>query len=599
MIAVSARASTGSHPRSIPTWTGTSIARSAELAERSRSGESGAAIAVVASIALAIVVGPRAIDALRTEQLPSPGASPTSTNPAVIAGTYETVVSSDQPAVRRYGLAGRWTIRLGTNGIMTVSAPRSFTGVLSGSLFHVKGDRFQTNLFVQDVCSNLPVATYQWVKKGSKLTFTSIDDACAGRVAVLYLGSMDARRMTAGKPLAAVPPVHRVMSRTAMWTRVIGAALVALAFATASCTGGGAKASFRPTLQWDKCPSDIEIQYFSRHRCGWLTVLQDRSQPAGKTVRLLVVQTWPVGETPVPGFNSGFGSDLGSGYGYGSTAAGSTRTHHIGFTLELRGTGHSEPSLACPEVDALDPRQARAPTGDSSLLESTSSRRSRACHDRLTAQGVVPADYDVQNVAQDMDDLRVALGIDRWAFLSSYGTNSRYLFEYLRAFPGRVGGAWMDSPQFPQVDEVSAGIDGTRYALDQLFKACANDSRCAGPIPICGLSGTAPSPGWSDDRYMGWVTVDAGKLLRAARFALGGDGPANLTMVAGDDRRSSPWPARSAAGDDRGERSAVLFRVSALVHQDRRARIQSRRLSDRAVSRRGARSSTRRRWPGR
>jgi pimeloyl-ACP methyl ester carboxylesterase len=304
-----------------------------------------------------------------------------------------------------------------------------------------------------------------------------------------------------------------------------------LAFFTGSCTGGGAaKPIFRPTFQWEKCPSDVEIQYFSRHRCGWLTVLQDRSKPTGKTVRLLVVETWPVGEVPLPGFNSGFGGDLGNSNGYGSTAAGATRTHHIHFTLELRGTGHSAPSLACPEVDALDRRQAQAPTGDTSLLRDFGAAVT-ACHDRLTAEGVVPADYDVENIAQDMDDLRVALGIDRWAFEASYGTNSRYLFEYLREFPDRVSGVWMDSPQFPQVDEVSEGIDGTRYALDQLFKACAGDAPCAKAYPDLRELWERAITGLERRPLHGSVTVDAGKLLRVARFTLGGDGPENLTRL--------------------------------------------------------------------
>jgi hypothetical protein len=149
----------------------------------------GAAIAVAASIAVAIVVVPRAIDALRDAQrerpATSPTASPGNTNPAVIAGTYEALIPKDQPAVRQNHLAGRWTIGLGTNGIMTVSAPSSFTGVLSGSLYQIQGDRFRTNLFVQDICSNLPLATYRWIRSGTKLSFTPIDDPCEGRVAML------------------------------------------------------------------------------------------------------------------------------------------------------------------------------------------------------------------------------------------------------------------------------------------------------------------------------------------------------------------------------------------------------------------------------
>jgi hypothetical protein len=112
------------------------------------------------------------------------------------------------------------------------------------------------------------------------------------------------------------------------------------------------------------------------------------------------VETWPVGQTPLPGLNTGFGSDLGNRNGYGSAAAGATRTHHISVALEMRGTGHSEPSLACPQVNSLDPRGARAPTGDASLLSGFLAAVA-ACHGRLTAQGVIPADYDVQTIGQD------------------------------------------------------------------------------------------------------------------------------------------------------------------------------------------------------
>jgi hypothetical protein len=147
----------------------------------------GAAIAVVALIAVASVFVPRAIDALHDvrRHLPAVSPNPTNSNPTVIAGTYETIVPNGQPAVRQNGLAGQWTLGLGTNGIMTVTAPSSFSGVVSGSLFQVQGDQFRTNLFAQDVCSNLPPATYRWTRAGGELRFTTLDDPCGGRVALL------------------------------------------------------------------------------------------------------------------------------------------------------------------------------------------------------------------------------------------------------------------------------------------------------------------------------------------------------------------------------------------------------------------------------
>jgi pimeloyl-ACP methyl ester carboxylesterase len=320
-------------------------------------------------------------------------------------------------------------------------------------------------------------------------------------------------------------------------TRGVGrgiAVLAALLVLAASCTGGDQPATFHPQLAWGSCPSDVEVQYLSRHRCGWLTVLQDRAEPEGSTIRLFVVETWPVGVAPLPGLGSGFGDDLGNGYGYGDKAAGATRLRRAGVSMELRGTGHSQPSLACPEVDTLDGREADALTGDPSLLNDFLAAV-RACRERLAAQGVDAADYDLRNVAYDMEDLRVALGLDQWASLNSYGSSSRYLFEYLREFPDRVRLAYFDSPQFPQADEITAGVEATRHVLHALFQACAANAGCAKAYPSLSKLWTRTLDRLDRHPLRGSATVDAGALLRATRSALGGDGPnqagLNLTSL--------------------------------------------------------------------
>ena len=81
-----------------------------------------------------------------------------------------------------------------------------------------------------------------------------------------------------------------------------GAALSSLLLiaAVAAC-GGDSEASFEPTLEWGACPGDVEVTFLSRHECGTLTVLEDRDEPDGRTVELLVVKAWPVGVEPGPG----------------------------------------------------------------------------------------------------------------------------------------------------------------------------------------------------------------------------------------------------------------------------------------------------------
>lgn len=317
------------------------------------------------------------------------------------------------------------------------------------------------------------------------------------------------------------------------------AAVVSLAFA--ACTFGAGEPPFRPSLRWVACPADVEASFVSRHQCGYLTVLQDRSQPHGRTVRLLVVKVWPVGMEPRPGIGTGFGGNVGDPRGLGGgTATGATRLERVVIEMESRGAGpHSEPSLRCPEVDALDKVAAVSRTGDQRLLDEFLAAV-RTCRDRLTQTGVDVADYDVSATAVDVEDLRVALGIDRWATVSSEGTASRYVVEYLRRFPDRVDAAFLDSPWFPDVDDLTGGIAGTKAALRQLFTTCAQDTKCDRAHPAladawqAALHQLAETPLRGPARAgQAGVLVDAGKLLRIARFALGGDGPANLSLVPG------------------------------------------------------------------
>ena len=140
-----------------------------------------------------------------------------------------------------------------------------------------------------------------------------------------------------------------------------------LLIAAATACGGDSAASFEPTLEWGACPGDIEVTFLSRHECGTLTVLEDRNEPDGRTVQLLVVKAWPVGVEPRPGIGTGFGANIGDPFLLsGNMATGATRLGAIGVNLETRGAGpHSTPSLRCPETDELaaQRRQIKAAGG--------------------------------------------------------------------------------------------------------------------------------------------------------------------------------------------------------------------------------------------
>jgi pimeloyl-ACP methyl ester carboxylesterase len=153
-----------------------------------------------------------------------------------------------------------------------------------------------------------------------------------------------------------------------------------------------------------------------------------------------------------------------------------------------------------------------------------------ACHGRLTSEGIDLSAFNLTESASDAEDVRRALGIPRWN-IASYGSASRIALEVVRRFPERIRAMWFDTPQFPQVDEVTLGITGTQYALGQIFADCAADPVCSRRFPDLSNAlqeavvqldeepvtvTVADSPAGAAGHPIR-VMVDGGALLRAVR----------------------------------------------------------------------------------
>lgn len=327
-------------------------------------------------------------------------------------------------------------------------------------------------------------------------------------------------------------------------------AAISAALLITGCTGDAAKPSSQPpdatgsthtpTLRWHECSADIDARFLSRHRCGTLVVPQSRDDAGAGSLDLAVIQAWPIGVEPREGLVTGFATNLGDPRVFGGNmATGATRLRSVVVELAFRGTNPSSPSLACPEVEALGVRAAGLPDDDARLrqpfLQAVSS-----CAARLRESGVEPAHFDSAAAAADLEDLRVAMGVDSWSGAGSYGTQSRVLFRYLDDFPGRLEAAWLDSPWFPDTDDLTGGALGTRSALAELFAACSADPRCESRYPQLeqtwdrALLSTEARPltgrGESGEGNVR-VVVDDAKLLRFVRYSLGGEGPTNLAWL--------------------------------------------------------------------
>ena len=220
--------------------------------------------------------------------------------------------------------------------------------------------------------------------------------------------------------------------------------------------------------------------------CGYLIVPEDRSRPAGKTIRLAVARFKSDASAPEP--------DpivyLEGGPG-GSPLRGLVRQFNVLFgpllekrdliLFDQRGTGYSEPALDCPEykeftLDVLDDdltiEQAEK-LSDQALLK---------CRDRLAGDGVNLAAYTSAESAADLADLRKALEIEQWNLYGiSYGT--RLALTAMRDFPQGIRSVVIDSVYPPQVDLFASIPANAERAFDVLFAACAADSKCDADYP--------------------------------------------------------------------------------------------------------------------
>jgi pimeloyl-ACP methyl ester carboxylesterase len=239
--------------------------------------------------------------------------------------------------------------------------------------------------------------------------------------------------------------------------------------------------SFQPSYEVAACPEDILEAAFSGVECGYLTVLEDRSRPSGRTIRLFASRTDPPGEASVdPGF--GGMEELGINTPPGDdNSAGAQRIHRFVYKLDPRGLSLSDASLDCPEVSTAGPElvglRLRDPEHRRVLLAAVS-----ACRDRLLGQGIDLAAYDVAANVADLEDFRRALDIP----LVNAGSNvngSRVAETFVRTHAEVVRSFIMDSPALATPDVLTIGPAALDLAIERLSVACADQPACRSRTP--------------------------------------------------------------------------------------------------------------------
>ncbi len=243
--------------------------------------------------------------------------------------------------------------------------------------------------------------------------------------------------------------------------------------------------AFQPVFEEARC--QFEVPAGRDVRCGYLTVPEDHFDAAnGRTLRLHVAIFPSASTNPAPDpivyLEGGPGGDALETVPLIFEERFAPFLADRDFIMfDQRGTGYSEPSLACPEYTELAYETLEMdlePEEEINLVIETLTE----CHQRLLAENVNFTAFNSAQSAADVDALRAALGYEQWnLFGISYGT--RLAQTIMRDFPAGVRSAVLDSSYPLSADlntEIAANAD---RAFAAFFASCAADSGCNETYP--------------------------------------------------------------------------------------------------------------------
>lgn len=212
--------------------------------------------------------------------------------------------------------------------------------------------------------------------------------------------------------------------------------------------------------------------------CGKLRVVEDRAAPGGKTLDLMVV----VVRSPAKNRHPDPVVFLAGGPGQSAVdTARSWSTHPLLrqrdiVLLDLRGLGRSQP--LCPKLSKkLFEVMARDLTVKEDIAAQVAA--TRACRQAMLRRGVKPGTHGSIDSAADLEQLRRALGYERWnLFGVSYG--ARLALTAMRTHPAGIRSVILDSPLALEDDFYHSIPMDYRRGILKLSADCHRDPRCRG-----------------------------------------------------------------------------------------------------------------------
>lgn len=244
-------------------------------------------------------------------------------------------------------------------------------------------------------------------------------------------------------------------------------------------------AEYRPVFVRETCAFDLPLK--TKVECGSVIVPEDRQNPASPNIRLAVAvyrsQAQTVAPDPVIFLQGGPGNGalLWSSLVYSTIVLPIVQERDF-IVFDQRGTGLSEPSLQCPELARVYVQDYQA-TLTHVERESLYTAALLDCRKRLTESGTDPAAYTTIASAADVKDILTALKYQKPANLYGVSYGTRLAQVVMREHPEIVRSSVLDSVLPLEVKLYNQGSSTSDYALQTLFRGCAEDLACRTAFP--------------------------------------------------------------------------------------------------------------------
>ncbi|HLJ82894.1 MAG TPA: alpha/beta fold hydrolase [Candidatus Eremiobacteraceae bacterium] len=255
------------------------------------------------------------------------------------------------------------------------------------------------------------------------------------------------------------------------WIRTLAAlaAVAAGAFVQFPAAAAG------PTFFRHSCPQTLVTS--ATLRCGTVVVFENRNSPGSRAIGLNVIvisaPKRPAAKDAIFGISGGPGQPSAdqTGLGFATMTGDAASTRDI-VLVDQRGTGDSHP-LQCDLFPGTDITRFFGSDWPVQVLSQ--------CAQRLSAIADL-TQYNTDNSADDLDDVRAALGYDQIDLVGvSYGTT--VALDYMRRHAQHVRTAVLDGPVATDSKGPLPYARAAQNSIDGLFADCSADAGCHAAIP--------------------------------------------------------------------------------------------------------------------